>query len=35
MYKIKKELLKDYKEWVKGVDDKNQSANHQKDYHLI
>ena len=34
MYKIKNELLKDYKEWVKGVDDKNQVlANHQKDYH--
>lgn len=34
MYKIKNELLKDYKEWVKGVDDKDQVlADHQNDYH--
>ena len=36
MYKIKNELLKDYKEWVKGVNDKDQVlADHQNDYHAI
>lgn len=34
MYTVKNQLLKDYKEWVKGVDDKDQVlADHQSDYH--
>ncbi len=34
MYEIKNELLIDYKEWVKGVDNPNQAlADHQDDYH--
>lgn len=33
MYQVKSNLLRDYKEWVKGVDDKDQVlADHQKDY---
>lgn len=33
MYQIKNELLKDYKEWVKGVDNQEQAlADHQDDY---
>ena len=33
MYDIKNNLLEDYKEWVKGVDNKDQVlADHQKDY---
>ena len=33
MYQTKESLLKDYKEWVKGVYDKNQVLiDHQKDY---
>ena len=38
MYEIKNELLIDYKEWVKGVDNPDQAladhqADHQDDYH--
>lgn len=34
MYEIKTSLLKDYKEWVKGVDNKDQAlADHQSHYH--
>ncbi|MFR7590749.1 MAG: hypothetical protein ACLUVC_04835 [Longibaculum sp.] len=34
MYHIKDQLLKDYKIWSKGVDDKDQVlADHQSDYH--
>lgn len=34
MYDIKTSLLKDYKEWAKGVDNKDQVlADHQSDYH--
>lgn len=34
MYDMKTSLLKDYKEWVKGVDNKDQAlADHQNDYH--
>lgn len=33
MYKIKSQLLRDYKEWSIGVDNKDQVlADHQKDY---
>ena len=33
MYEIKNELLIDYKEWVKGVDNPDQAlADHQSDY---
>lgn len=33
MYEIKNQLLIDYKEWVKGVDDPEQAlADHQNDY---
>ena len=33
MYKVKDELLEDFKIWVKGVDDKDQVlADHQSDY---
>ncbi|MEG0365350.1 MAG: hypothetical protein RR585_00845 [Coprobacillus sp.] len=33
MYKIKKDLLECYKDWVKGVDDKDQVlADHQSDF---
>lgn len=36
MYEVKTSLLKDYKEWVKGVDDKDQVlVDHQSDYHAI
>lgn len=34
MYDIKYQLLNDYKDWVKGVDNKEQVlADHQSDYH--
>lgn len=34
MYEIKNELLIDYKEWVKGVDNPDQAlADHQDDYY--
>ncbi|WP_050636940.1 hypothetical protein [Candidatus Stoquefichus sp. SB1] len=34
MYKIKDQLLLDFKQWVKGVDNKDQVlADHQSDYH--
>ena len=34
MYEIKNELLIDYKEWVKGVDNPDQAlADHHDDYH--
>lgn len=34
MYEVKNNLLKDYKEWVKGVNNKDQVlADHQLDYH--
>lgn len=34
LYQIKDQLLKDYKIWVKGVDNKDQVlADHQSDYH--
>ena len=34
MYEIKNELLIDYKEWVKGVDNPDQAlTDHQDDYH--
>lgn len=34
MYKIKDNLIKDYRNWIKGVDDIDQVlADHQKDYH--
>ncbi len=33
MYEVKNQLLKDYKEWVKGVDNPDQVlADHQEDY---
>lgn len=33
MYKIKDNLIKDYRNWIKGVDDIDQVlADHQKDY---
>lgn len=33
MYNVKKDLLENYKEWVKGVDDKDQVlADHQSDF---
>ncbi|MEG0275870.1 MAG: hypothetical protein RR630_02475 [Coprobacillus sp.] len=33
MYEVKKDLLESYKEWVKGVDDKDQVlADHQTDF---
>lgn len=33
MYDVKTSLLKDYKEWIKGVDNKDQAlADHQSDY---
>lgn len=36
MYHVKSQLLKDYKEWAKGVDHKEQVlVDHQKDYHAI
>lgn len=36
MYKIKTDLLKDFKEWSKGVDNKDQVlADHQSDYNAI
>ena len=34
MYEVKDQLLKDYKQWSKGVDDKYQVlADHQSEYH--
>ena len=33
MYNIKDDLIKDYRNWIKGVDDIDQAlADHQKDY---
>ena len=36
MYKIKDNLISDYRKWIKGVDDIDQVlADHQKDYEAI
>jgi len=36
MYNVKSHLLEDYKEWIKGVDSKEQAlADHQSDYNAI